>query len=403
MGLLTTAARTLGAPAGEEIAQDVRRSLAFLGFAVLFFWGGLYVFVPILPLHAAQLGASMTGVGGVVAAYGIPQLLIRIPLGIWSDRAGSRKPFVAMALVLSAAGAIMLGVAPDPLWLALARALTGVAASYWVVLTVLYAAHFSHNASVKAMGRANAITSLAQFLSFGVGGFVASSFGLQAVFFTGAILAVAGLVALLGVVDVRPAHEESRAALPTGMHTGDLVRSSTIAALVIGVGFATTFGFVPVLASKLGAAPELLGAVTAARVLALAVAALAVDWLSRRVGDRTTIVLGLAILGITTWMSADAQDFYYLTALQIVGGLGYGIVTPLTMGMAIRGTESGSRATAMGIYQAVYCVGMVGMPAIAGVVADANGLPWVFYLCALVCLGAIGIAFTVGRERTVAA
>src|SRR5687768_3014643 len=113
---MTTAVPTTDSPAGETTGPAAQRSLAFLGFVTLLFWGGLYVYVPILPLHAAELGASMSGVGGVVAAYGLPQLLIRIPLGIWSDRTGSRRPFVATALVLSAAGAIMLGVAPDPLW-----------------------------------------------------------------------------------------------------------------------------------------------------------------------------------------------------------------------------------------------------------------------------------------------
>jgi len=41
----------------------------------------MYLYVPVLPVYAESLGASLTVVGIIVASYSIPQLLLRIPWG----------------------------------------------------------------------------------------------------------------------------------------------------------------------------------------------------------------------------------------------------------------------------------------------------------------------------------
>ena len=66
---------------------------AFYGGTFLY-WGALYVYSPILSVYAQSLGASFTTIGMVVGAYGFVQMLLRIPLGIWSDRLGRRLPFL---------------------------------------------------------------------------------------------------------------------------------------------------------------------------------------------------------------------------------------------------------------------------------------------------------------------
>ena len=106
-----------------------RRSAALLAATTFLFWASLYVYVPILPVYAASLGASMGMVGLVVGAYGISQLLLRIPLGIQSDRHGRRVPYIALSLIAAGAGALWLALAPGPWSLFFARGLTGVGAA----------------------------------------------------------------------------------------------------------------------------------------------------------------------------------------------------------------------------------------------------------------------------------
>ncbi|MBI4219298.1 MAG: MFS transporter, partial [Chloroflexi bacterium] len=81
----------MGAPAARRRQRG--GDFWLVGVATFLFWFSLYLYVPILPLHARTLGASLTMVGAVVASYAIAQVLLRIPIGVGADLIGRRKPF----------------------------------------------------------------------------------------------------------------------------------------------------------------------------------------------------------------------------------------------------------------------------------------------------------------------
>jgi DHA1 family multidrug resistance protein-like MFS transporter len=63
------------------------------------------------------------------------------------------------------------------------------------------------------------------------------------------------------------------------------------------------------------------------------------------------------------------------------------------MGMSIEHVPDERRTTAMGLFQAVYGVGMFAGPSLSGVLADAIGIRPMFGATALACLVA-GLAVT---------
>ena len=69
-----------------------------------------------------------------------------------------------------------------------------------------------------------------------------------------------------------------------------------------------------------------------------------------------------------------------LAISQGVSGFGRGMVQPLLMGLSIRETPSEDRATAMGVYQAIYAIGMFTGPITAGVIADTFALSGAFII-----------------------
>jgi MFS family permease len=66
-------------------------SIASSAFAIFLYWTSLYMYVPILPTHARSVGASEAQIGSILAAYGLTQLLLRLPLGLLADRWGRKK------------------------------------------------------------------------------------------------------------------------------------------------------------------------------------------------------------------------------------------------------------------------------------------------------------------------
>jgi DHA1 family multidrug resistance protein-like MFS transporter len=60
------------------------------------------------------------------------------------------------------------------------------------------------------------------------------------------------------------------------------------------------------------------------------------------------------------------------------------------MGMSIQRVADAERATAMGLHQAVYAIGMFSGPWLSGILADAMGIQPMFGVTAAACL-ALGL------------
>ncbi|MDO9444448.1 MAG: MFS transporter, partial [Dehalococcoidia bacterium] len=63
-----------------------------------------------------------------------------------------------------------------------------------------------------------------------------------------------------------------------------------------------------------------------------------------------------------------------------------GSTNALLITLAVLAVAPAQRATAMGVYQAVYAIGMLSGPVVSGAVADAVGIEAVFYLSTAVAL-----------------
>jgi MFS family permease len=362
-----------------------RRNALLLGAATFCLWASLYIYVPVLPVHAQQLGASLPMVGLVIGAYGIAQLVLRLPLGLLSDRIGSRRPFVVAGLGAAALGALVMGYAPEPWTLLAGRTLSGVSAASWVIFTVLFAASFAPGASARSMSFISAITSLSQLVATGGGGLIAEAYGFRAPFLAGAALAALGIAIILPLAEPPRAR---RAARPTRASAGLILLVVTVlGALLVGVGQAAVYGYAPIYAtSALGASTTQLGLLTTSQFLAVTVSALAMPSLAARMDARWAVLGGLAVTGAGILAIPLTRDLGAMAAVLAVLGLGRGAAYPLLMTLSIAGVPDESRAGSMAIFQAGYSVGMVSVPPLVGLLADTAGLPSVFFACGGLCL-----------------
>jgi MFS family permease len=365
------------------------RSIALLSADILLFWAALYLFVPVLSVYAKSLGASMSLIGLIIGSYGFVQLWIRIPLGLWSDRLGRRKPFVILAFAVVVVSLAGLAVAPSPIWLLVFRGLTGVAAATWVTTAVLYSSYFPKEQSVRASGLALFCMGVALVVATAAGGALADAYGWRSTFWLAIVPCTIGLALSLFLDDDKTVVRTkgfSLASLRAMKGARLLLITSLLAALTQYAAYATTYSFVPIYAANLGASRTQLGWLTTALLLPNTVATLIAARLAEKTGDRNLIAVGYILMALTAASIPLVRTVPVLMASRAAFGIGQGFVHPVTMGLSIKHIEPEQRATAMGIFQAVYAVGMFAGPALSGVFADGLGMATMFVITGSICL-----------------
>jgi MFS family permease len=361
--------------------RDRTLSIASSAIAILLFWASLYVYVPILPTHARASGASEAQIGLILASYGLTQLLLRLPLGLLSDRLGRKKIFALLGTLLVTASGLGLAFAQTPATLFLFRALSGCAATAWVTISVLYNSHFAIEHAVRTAGQLNLLSAIGQILAMSAGGWIAERWGAPAAFLGSALLSLPVLVAFGLVRDVRTSKgsgitmQQFRRAITTPR----LLLVSLLAACSQYAFFATSLGFATVHAQDLGASDAQLGILTTAVQVGKAMPLLLLSMQRRPRKSQATAIAGLGLIAISMFAFPAITDFRWLVVCQGITGLGVGLSFPVFMGLALQAVEPEARASAMGVFQSVYALGMTLGPAFSGLFARQWGM-WGVYL-----------------------
>jgi len=369
-------------------------SIASAAFAISLFWASLYMYVPILPTHARALGAAEDQIGLILGSYGMTQLFLRLPLGLLSDRLGRKKAFALLGTALVGISGLGLALAKTPMALFAFRAVSGGAATAWVTISVLYNSHFPIEHAVRTSSQLNFLSAVGQILAMSTGGYLAQRFGAAATFWSSLILSAPVLLAFSVVRDVRarPGLGITWRQFGKAITTPRLLLVSGLAACSQYALFGTSLGFAAVRAQDLGASDAQLGILTTAVQVAKAIPMFALSLRARPRSGRWMTVIGLSLIAAPLFVFPLLTRFYLLVVCQAVIGLGVGISFPVLMGLALQSVEPEARASAMGVFQSVYAIGMTRGPGISGGVARAWGLTAVYLMTGGLLVVAVAVA-----------
>jgi len=368
-------------------------------FAVvtILYWTSLYTYIPILSpylLEELKVGAAAAGI--ILGAYGFVQILLRLPLGIWSDRLRRRRPFIALGMLTGALSCLLFAAGAYPGWAFAGRAVSGVCASTWVAFTVLYAAYYVRKDVQRAMSAISFLIVVGQLVGMGLSGWLAESRGTFATFYAGAIAGAVGL--LLAFFIKEPADGVARnpmrlADVGVVVRSAALLRVSTLSILAHSVLFITMFGFTPAYATQaLGVTRWELSLLSFAFMVPHAFAQLySGRWIAPRIGVWPTIAIGFVLSGLCTLAIPFASTLPALYATQALNGLAQGLHFPLFLALAIQGVAAEKQATAMGFYQAAYAAGMFAGPFAAGWINEFGGLNAGFWLGGGTALASVAV------------
>ncbi|MGC9347570.1 MAG: MFS transporter [Anaerolineae bacterium] len=378
-----------------------RRLIALYITAVVFYWASLYFYVPTLSVYAESKTTRLALVGVVLAMYGLWQAVIRLPLGIVADWVGRRKPFIIAGFALAGLGALTMGLANDIEGLIVGRALTGFAAGAWVLLVVAFSELLPPEEAVRASAILMATGGIARIIVTSATGSLNRLGGYQLPFFFSVGAATLAVVVMLLIPERRRAVTRHTFGEIGALITRRDVLIPPLLALVLQyVIWSSTFGFTPNLANDLGASDVALSILLSMNIALVTLGNVATTALVKKVGARWMVVLSFILIGLGMAALSLARDVPLVFAGQVLMGLASGLGYPVLMGLAIRYVDNAQRATAMGLYQSVYAIGMFSGPWLSGIFADAVGIQPMFAVTGGVCLvlGLIGTRLLEVRE-----
>lgn len=376
----------------------VNRKTLF-SIVTILFWFSLYAYVPQLFNYAKELGASYKLIGLIGGSYGLTQTILRIPIGIISDKLGSRKIFIIMGIMCAVISSTLVYIFPSPYSLLWARLIAGIASATWVNFTVCFINYYDIDESNKAVGVINADCKLGQLIAMFIGGFVAIRFGVKAIFLLSIIISLISLFIGFFISEEKIKKENSITVSEYGflsvLKDKRIIHISLLAALLQFITFATNFGFTPIIAANLGANNLQLGLLSTLFTLPQVIfSILANTVMTKKFGQKNSLLLGFVLITTICFITPFVPKLSMLFALQIIAGIGNSIVFSILMAMVINGVGKDVMTTTMGMFQAIYGTGMVIGPIVLGSLGDSFGLTIGF-----VVVGSLGLIAIYSANR----
>lgn len=377
-----------------------RTARRLLEVAVVFFWASEYCHAPYFTpyLHSLQIGSTLVGI--IISCYGFTQMLVRIPLGIFTDTTGAYKKIITVGLFCTTVSSLGLFLTTNFVGILLFRMLAGVAASTWIATTVVYMAMFSEAESVRASARLNALNNGGKLLAFVLGGAAATLLNYRITLFMSFAVGLVGLV-VMPFVTVPAIRRTPLSLSRLGAVFTDkrILIPSLLMAVQQMILHSTVFSFTSNLAESRGAAAWMLSLLSAVFTAVQILSARIIGGKRFQSIDRhAAILFGFALQFVYLAVLALAPNAWVILAGQVVCAFGGAILASLLLAECVSHVSQGERSTVVGVYQAVYGLGMTIGPMLFGRWMDSGSPARACFLLLGLCAVLVAALFCIGRN-----
>ncbi len=375
--------QTLGST--TTAGQDVRRRPGIQGVVlrVAFIIGlgelGFATVIPLLPLYLTeQLGASVTVVGLVVAAFALMETVGKTVWGSVADRVG-RRPMIIAGLLVSSLAPLIMAVLRVPLLFVPLRVVDGAGSSaLFPAASAIVADQSPLERRATAMGALNMFFLIGLALGPALGLFVSefTNSYVAGFYLASLLLAGAGVIAavmLRGVGDVRQAPLENSAVgyplIARNPRLSEMVESlrfSPLLSVMLMVAFVQAFGlgllapiFVIYVKHTVGLPEQWIGSLFLVFVLSVALASVPGGRLADRWGKARAVSVGMVLGSLGMWVLALSPRLEVVAVAGLLLGTSVVLSVPAWHALVSALAPSGRIGLAMGAAQTAEGLGIV--------------------------------------------
>lgn len=348
---------------------------------VALFWFAQYVYVPQQAPYLLHIGTAPSMVGIVIGAYGLTQLLLRLPIGILADRQGNHKKFLLFGVLAAGSASMLRLYSADVYGFLAGNLLSGVASTMWISFMVLYSSYFSARDMGRAMGLINGANNFGVLIGFFACSFFYEDWGMSFLCYLSVAAVIPALFLVFKLNDVpKKLTPLPICELVTVYRDRRLWFFSLLALLQQGILMSTCMSFTGKVITDLGGTSFQVGFSAVTYIVAAVCSAyFAASAKAIRLGMRYWIPRVFLILAFYCLSVPLLPNVKAVFAAQILAGISTGMLFSYSTAEAMKNVPQEKKSTAMGLHQAIYAIGMTFVPVLAGIAVQHISLQSAFY------------------------
>ncbi|MGI8766161.1 MAG: MFS transporter [Gemmatimonadaceae bacterium] len=364
---------------------------------------------PLTALYAKHLGAPTSVIGLIVAAVTVTGIVVKLPAGALADILGFKKIMVS-GLLVKATGPWLYLIVRSWQQLLLVRFYHGFSTALYAPAASALVAKRYPKERAHRLGLYSAAENAGVVLGPVIGAAILAAYSFDVAFIVSGVI---GTLALLLVIRIprdvpaavsgpRPTAGAVTQQLVQGVR--EIVSDKTIrltslieGTLYMGVG--ALQAYLPLYALTVHISVGRMGLLFGGQGIASILSRPTMGTLSDRVGRRPIIVIGVLLCATMLAVMPHVAGFIPLLVLNVLFGLGTGMVTPSTTAMIGDRVKAGNFGSAMGVFGSLWDAGHAGGPIIAGFLIAAFGYQVSFLAIAIVIVAALAV-FILGTRQS---
>lgn len=337
---------------------------------IILFWFAQYVYVPYQTPFLAAINVASSFIGIVVGAYGFSQMLLRIPLGMLADWHLNHKLLITLGTLLAGLASIMRVLFPSGIGFLLGNIFSGIASSTWLSFMVYFLKLRSDVSKVENMGILVMANNLGMLLGFVVSSLFYEKIAMKGLCILGVLAGILACIMTITLPTFQFSYSSGKNSfinLINVFKNKTLLICGVLAFIQQGIQMATTMSFTsqvikeinaPSYAEGLSSIIYMCSAVLFARITSSKYIA--------KFSDRSILIVSYILLALYCFAIPLARQIYLIYLLQVIPGVGTGILFAILNAAAISNVPQKALSTATGVFQSIYALGMTLFPIFAG-------------------------------------
>lgn len=359
------------------------------------FWYAQYIYTPFQTPYLTSIKVSADLIGIIVGAYGITQMLLRLPMGVLADCRNNHKIFIILGGIASGGASLFRVLLNNAAGFLMGNLCSGLASALWISFMVLYTGYFAESEQKRATSQIILANNIGILLGFATSTLLYDRAGMRVI----CILSVISGACCALLATLLPDGEGGRShiripELLTVAVRKRLIFFAFITLLQQGVQASSAMSFTSQVLRDLGAGSAVVGISSIIYMIA------AVGWskfsttdLCMNLPQKQWICFIFLLYAVYCAAVPTCGSIALICLLQVLPGMSMGILFSYLTAEATKGVPKEKKSTALGAFQAYYSLGLTAAPMVMGSLVKGISMTAGFFFLAGLCLLAAVLNF----------